>query len=248
VLYEAKETLGGNLLPGGVPDFKRDDVALAKWYENELSRLNVEVKTGTIADETTIEQETADVVIFAGGALPKKLNLREDDRICFASEVLLGEVPKGGRDAAEAKENIPGKRIAVAGGGLVGCETALWLVKQGFDVTIIEAEDALLKINAPTCHANHEMLEKLIHFNGENVMTGSRVERMTDQGVWISGPDGEKELEIDQLILAVGYEPDKNRSDKIRKQAIEFYEIGDANRVSNIMYAIWDAFELARTL
>ena len=32
ILYEKSSRLGGNLLPGGVPDFKEDDVALADWY------------------------------------------------------------------------------------------------------------------------------------------------------------------------------------------------------------------------
>ena len=29
---------------------------------------------------------------------------------------------------------------------------------------------------------------------------------------------------------------------------IQVYNIGDSNRVHNIMYAIWDAYELARNI
>ena len=32
VLYEKGSRLGGNLLPGGAPEFKEDDLALARWY------------------------------------------------------------------------------------------------------------------------------------------------------------------------------------------------------------------------
>jgi 2-enoate reductase len=35
-LCEKKDTLGGNLLAAGVPDFKEEDKALVKWYEHEL--------------------------------------------------------------------------------------------------------------------------------------------------------------------------------------------------------------------
>ena len=43
VLFEAGKKLGGNLLPGSAPSFKEDDLALAKWYADELDRLGVEV-------------------------------------------------------------------------------------------------------------------------------------------------------------------------------------------------------------
>ena len=36
--------LGGNLLPGGAPEFKEDDIALAKWYAVQLQKLNVPVQ------------------------------------------------------------------------------------------------------------------------------------------------------------------------------------------------------------
>ena len=37
-LHEKKERIGGNIIPGGTPDFKEDDHLLAKWYEQETGR------------------------------------------------------------------------------------------------------------------------------------------------------------------------------------------------------------------
>ncbi len=57
------------------------------------------------------------------------------------------------------------------GGGLVGCETALYLRQKGSDVTIVEALDTLLKVNGPLCHANKEMLTALIPYKGIQTLT-----------------------------------------------------------------------------
>ena len=46
-LFEKNNRFGGNIIPGGVPDFKEDDIALAKWYAHELKELKVEVNYNT---------------------------------------------------------------------------------------------------------------------------------------------------------------------------------------------------------
>ncbi|AJD27758.1 flavin oxidoreductase / NADH oxidase family protein [Clostridium botulinum] len=48
-LYEKTNKLGGNIVPGGVPDFKEDDRALMKWYENELEENDIPINFNTIA-------------------------------------------------------------------------------------------------------------------------------------------------------------------------------------------------------
>ena len=42
-IMERSDHLGGNLLAAGAPSFKEDDIALVRWYENEMQRLNVPV-------------------------------------------------------------------------------------------------------------------------------------------------------------------------------------------------------------
>ncbi|MGB5824455.1 MAG: NAD(P)-binding protein, partial [Proteocatella sp.] len=46
-LFEKSSQLGGHLIPGGVPSFKRYDKALISWYERQLELLDVEVKFNT---------------------------------------------------------------------------------------------------------------------------------------------------------------------------------------------------------
>ena len=55
-LYEKGSRLGGNLLPGGAPDFKEDDIALADWFTTMLEKLRVPVYLNTEASADDIEK------------------------------------------------------------------------------------------------------------------------------------------------------------------------------------------------
>ena len=64
-LLEKSVKLGGNLLPGGAPDFKEDDIALANWYEDQLRDLNVPVKFNALVTKEMDKEFNADAVIVA---------------------------------------------------------------------------------------------------------------------------------------------------------------------------------------
>ena len=232
VLYEASDRLGGNLIPGGAPAFKEDDIALAKWYEDEMVRLNVEVHMNTKATEKEILDSQYDAVILATGSRPKMFSLGDDDKVYSAEQVLLGK-----KDA--------GDKVVVVGGGLVGCELALDLAQKGKKVTIVEALDKLMAVNGPLCSANKEMLEKLIPFNGIDVVTGAKVTEYKDGVLKASVGEGTKELEADSVVLCVGYASENTLYNQYKNDVDEIYLLGDAKQVSNIMYGIWDAFEVA---
>lgn len=232
VLYEASGRLGGNLIPGGAPDFKEDDIALADWYAEELNRLNVEVHLNSMADETLATDPQFDAVIVATGSRPKMFSLGDDDKVYAAEEVLTGK-----------KET--GDKVVVVGAGLVGCELALDLAKKGKDVTIVEALDKVMAVNGPLCSANKDMLERLIPFNGIKVQCSARVTGYKD-GVLTAQVDGEtKEFPADSVVLCVGYRSENTLYENIKYDVDDLYLLGDAKKVSNIMYAIWDAFEVA---
>ena len=232
VLFEAAARLGGNLIPGGAPAFKEDDIALAKWYEDEMERLGVEVHLNTRAEEKEILDPVYDAVIFATGSRPKMFSLGDDEKVYSAEQVLLGE-----------KE--AGDQVAVVGGGLVGCELALDLAQKGKKVTIVEALDKLMAVNGPLCSANKEMLEKLIPFNGIDVCTGARVTEYKDGVLKASVGEETRELAADSVVLCVGYASENTLYQKYQNELQEVYLLGDARQVSNIMYGIWDAFEVA---
>lgn len=49
-------------------------------------------------------------------------------------------------------------------------------------------------------------------------------------------------------IVAIGYVSEKSLYDEIKFEVPNVHLLGDANQVSNIMYAIWNAHEVARNI
>ena len=230
-LFERTGCLGGNLLAAGAPPFKEDELALARWYENELRRLEVPIHLNTTVD-TELAASGFDAVVIATGSTAKTFSLGEGAPVCTAAHILTGQAPCG-------------NRAVVVGGGLVGCETALWLAQSGKTVTIVEALDRLMAVNRPLCHANSEMLDRLIPFHGIQVLTGASVKSWTGGSLRVEAADGPRELPCDTIILAVGFREEDSLYRALEGRVPELYLLGDARKVSNIMYAIWDAFEIA---
>lgn len=231
-VFEKTDRLGGNLIPGGAPDFKEDDHLLANWYTHQLELLKVPVTYNTTVTKEMITAGAYDTVVIATGSTPKVFSLGDDSHVYTASQVLLSE-----------KES--GKETVVIGGGLVGCETALFLAKQGKKVTIVEALDKLLALNGPLCHANSEMLERLIPFNGIDVVIGARVTGFENGQLKATVDGKETSISCDSVVLAVGYKEENALYQELEFEVPEIYLLGDAKKVSNIMYGIWDAFEVA---
>ena len=232
VVYEKGSRLGGNLIPGGAPDFKEDDIALADWYTNELNRLGVHVHLNTELNEKEIKTMDYDTVVLATGSKPKVFSLGDDSHTYTAEQVLL-------------KQKDAGKKTVVVGGGLVGCETALWLAQNGIHVTIVEALDKVMAVNGPLCAANKEMLEALLPFNGVEIITGAKVTEFANGEVKVDTKEGGKTIMSDSVILSVGYKEENTLYNNLQFDIPDLYLLGDAKKVSNIMYAIWDAFEVA---
>ena len=231
-VFEKTDRLGGNLIPGGAPDFKEDDHLLANWYTHQLELLKVPVTYKTTVTKEMIAAGAYDTVVIATGSTPKVFSLGDDSHVYTASQVLLSEKDSG-------------KETVVIGGGLVGCETALFLAKQGKKVTIVEALDKLLALNGPLCHANSEMLERLIPFNGIDVVTGARVTGFENGQLKATVDGKETSISCDSVVLAVGYKEENALYQELEFEVPEIYLLGDAKKVSNIMYGIWDAFEVA---
>lgn len=232
VLFEKNGVLGGNLIPGGAPSFKEDDIALAKWYARQMELLGIEVHLNT---EVTAEMALTggyDAVIVATGSTPKVFKLGDDEKVYTAADVLTG-----------VKD--PGEKTVIVGGGLVGLELALDLADKGKDVTVVEAMDKLLAVNGPICSANKEMLLELVPFKGIKSICGAKVTGFKDGKLSYVKDGEESALEADSVILAVGYKEENSLYQQLQFKVPNLYLLGDAKNVSNIMYAIWDAFEVA---
>ncbi|MBF8984024.1 FAD-dependent oxidoreductase [Lutibacter sp. B2] len=235
-LYEKNDSLGGNIIPGGIPDFKENDKLLIKWYENELKEYNVDIHFNIKVTKDFVEKTNPDVIIIATGSSPKMLNLHDNThKVYTAQDILLGN-------------HSPGNSTVIIGGGLVGCETALWLAQQGKKVTIVETLDNILSTGPALCHANSEMLRDLLKFHNVKIKTSSSITGVNDKGAVIKSENKEEIVPADSIILAIGYNSEKQLYYKLRDNSKEMYLLGDARQVQNIMNAIWDAYEVSRNI
>ena len=235
VIYEASDRLGGALYEAGVPSFKDDDRALIAWYAHTLEKLGVEIHFNHRLTAGELKTLSFDTLIVATGAKAKTFSLGDDRRVITAKDAL-----------AQSGENV-GKHAVVIGGGMVGCELALWLTKDlGKKVTIVEALPKLLAVNAPICSANSEMLERLVPFYGTDVRCRTTAVKATENGLIIRDLDtgAEETIPADTVILAVGFTPDRELYNAMQ-ECDEVYAIGDCKEFHNVHSAVWDAFEVA---
>jgi len=157
-------------------------------------------------------------------------------KITTATEVLLGKT--------KIKEPV-----VVIGGGLTGCETALWLAQQGRKVTIVEMLDKLMSVGMPVHHANKTMLLDLLKFHKVNVLTNTSPFRVTgDEIELIDNCFRRSTLKVGTVVIAVGLESDQKLYRSLMDKISHVYLIGDAKQPRNIMHAIWDAYEVARNI
>jgi 2-enoate reductase len=134
------------------------------------------------------------------------------------------------------------------GGGVVGCETGLHLARHGREVTILEELDDILTQGISLPPMNQWMLRDLLAFNHVRVITGARFTRITDEGAVVRVAGDDHVIPTDTVIVAIGYKSNNSLFEELKKEAAEVFNLGDSRRVRNIRGAIWDAYEVARSM
>ncbi|MGA8943790.1 MAG: NAD(P)/FAD-dependent oxidoreductase, partial [Thermoactinomyces sp.] len=235
VLVEKTDKLGGNLIPGGVPSFKRYNLRLIEWYKRQLELLEVDVRLETCVTKENIADYQADEIIVATGSTPIILQQPGFEAVITADDVLMGRKKVG-------------DQIVIIGGGLVGCETGLWLAQQGKKVTIIEMLPEILGGPHNMPFMNYQMLTELLQYHHVKIYTNTKIKEVHSNEVVLTKDEEIFAIPADTVISAIGYKENDHLYNELRELEIPVHNIGDSNKVHNIMYAIWDAYELSRNL
>ena len=210
---------------------------LRDWYKNQLDDLSVDVELGQKLTPEEINEEEYDTILVATGSehiIPDIPGI-EKDKVVTATDLLLNQ--------EQDSENY-----VVIGGGLVGCETALWLARMGKKVSVIEALDGLMEKGAPICHSNKEMLVDLLEQNGVQIRTNTKLSEVTEVGVVVSTDDGSEVMEAGKVVLAIGLKENSEIYESLRSESADIYELGDSKDPRRIMDAIWDGYGVAREI
>ena len=133
-------------------------------------------------------------------------------------------------------------RVAVIGGGAIGCEFASFLVDAGSEVTILEA---LPQILAGVDQQVAQTVARAFQKRGIKTHTGVKVLGFDGSAVRFEGKNGEEQLPVDKVVVSVGRRP---RSENIGLDGagIKVDERGfvtvDGNMRTNVdgVYAVGD--------
>lgn len=234
-LCEKTDKLGGNLIPGGVPHFKRYDRKLVEYYKHQLELLGVEIKYNTMINKENIDSYNASIIITATGSTPKNISLEGTQKTITADQVLLGKAKVG-------------DNVVIVGGGLVGCETGLWLAQQGKNVSIVEVLPEILGGHGALPHMNEYMLVDLLKYHDVKIYKNACIVKTNDTSVEVKQNDKNFELPSDTVITSIGYKENDSLFIQLKDTDIPVYNIGDSSKVHNIMYSIWNAYELAKNI
>ena len=232
-LYEKTDRLGGVFNAAAAMSFKEKDKALLDWYRRMLERSGAAVHLHT--EITDADRLDADVLVIATGAHARTLKIPGAERAVTAVDFLDGKASVG-------------DRVVIVGGGLTGCEIAYELALAGKHPSVVEMTPYLVGAKG-ICMANSSMLRELLRFRNVPAYVNATVEAITDEGVVLNTPEGQRTVPADSVILSVGYAPDTRFAAlKERKNGRPTYFVGDCDRVGSLKTVVRQAYELVQTL
>lgn len=223
-LYEKNNKLGGQLLSEQYIPFKKDMYNFVGVLERRLNKSNINVLLNTCLTAEQAAEEKADVIISAIGAEPiiPQIPGIDDDKV-VSLEALHQATP-----------NL-GQKVVILGGGLVGCECAIYLNSLGKDVTIIEMKDDW----AADSYFMHKNAMKIEMRNSNiKIHVDTKAKAVTSEGLVCQTSDGEVIFEADSILLAAGMKANRTVAESFYNAAPRVFEIGDCIRAGRVVDAV----------
>lgn len=224
---------------GGILNFARDDAdkydlkALADSMAAEVRASGTEVLLNTAATEELMRG--FDMVVLAVGSSPLAPPIPGLDSALQAINAYRPDTPVDGS-------------VIILGGGLVGCETAVHLAKQGKTVTIIEMRDEL----APDAYRLHKHKLRQLIRSDERITVLLETKCLSVDGNFVTVEKGgvTQRLCADTVIAALGMKanPTSDLEAMAERAGVPRKTIGDCKRARKIYDAIEEGFLTAMEL
>jgi len=232
-LYEKGPEPGGWLLVGCLPPHKDEIRKLYKSLSERTKKAGVDIRLNTEATPDMIAEEKPDVLILAPGANPLIPDIPgvKGPNVVMAEDILTGRKTVGGA-------------VIVIGGGLVGCETAEYLIEKGkgvTKVTVLEMLDRMADNISPTYRP---FFLARLKKEGVQMKTRTTVLEITQKGVRVDESGTPGFIEGDVIVLAVGLKADAAFVESFRGKAPEVYSVGDCVKPRMIKEAIGEGFSV----
>ncbi len=227
ILCEATDRLGGQINCERHIPFKKEYVQFGDYLISMVQRRSesIEVRLNTPVTPEVARQVDPDAIIVAVGAQPivPPIPGIDDRRVVFVDELRSAQ-PRFG------------KRVVILGGGLVGCETAIWLRSQGKDVAVIEMQGDFAA-DAPIFHkiAVRQQMERL----GVDLRLNTTAVSIGDEGLVGRTKDGDEILfAADTILCAAGMRARHQVVESLLPLSAEVYPVGDCVRAGQVFWAV----------
>lgn len=226
ILCEQSGKLGG-LKYADNADFKQNIAKYRDFLARKTAELPIDLRLNTVVTQEIVDEVRPDVLIIAVGAKAWMLPVpcAENAHVVFGAEL--------------QKDTAVGRNVVVVGGGLIGCEEAVALAREGHKVTILEMQEEL----APDCGRMHRinLLHQIEVEENITVAAGHRCTGIEADRVTAVDPEGnETSFAADTVVMAAGMRPDAAEVARLRALVPESYVVGDAFRARQIGQATRD--------
>jgi 2,4-dienoyl-CoA reductase-like NADH-dependent reductase (Old Yellow Enzyme family)/thioredoxin reductase len=237
LLFEKQPFLGGQLVMGSVTKYKKEILSLINFHITQVKKLGVKTFLSSEVTTETLEKIKPDAIVLCTGATPLLPPIPGIEKAIVFS---LPEVLNGNKLAP--------KKTVILGGGATGCEVAHHLAENGCRVTIVEQ---LSKIAGQMESITRKVLIKQLREKDVHFVTGHRLSRIEDHGVYAASGDGtETFFEAEAVVIAIGNKPDNLLYAQIERLnlGIPIFQIGDCLEPRSAKAAISEAAEIGRAI
>lgn len=236
-LYEKSNRLGGLLEFADYIPFKYDIKRYRDYMIRQVSkRENIIVKLETEATPELLKNAVYDAVVMATGAdfLLPPISGIHGSNVHFAANIL-------------GKETELSDNVAIIGGGEVGCEIAIHLASLGKKVTVVEMRNDIL---LDTILAEEKTATKFLmshvysqdYKNFLNVPESKQITVLTDtkcieidaNGIVVESDGKHHHIEAGDILLALGFRPNRAYLDAFEDTAEDVLYIGNAKKPGSI--------------
>jgi pyruvate/2-oxoglutarate dehydrogenase complex dihydrolipoamide dehydrogenase (E3) component len=151
--------------------------------------------------------------------------------VCDAWQILDGEIQ-------------PKDHVVVVGGGLVGMETADFLLEKGVkDITVVEM---LPRSPVMPQAARGQMLHRRLRAAGVKLMLGTKLERIMEGAVILTTNGQDLKLEpVKQVIIAIGMTSRNTLKEMLSEKGFRHVIVGDAVAPRRIIEATTEGADAA---
>ena len=230
-LFEKQNRLGGHLPSAASPEHKKDIMPFMNWQLSDLEQGGTKVVLGKEATIGSVMQEKPDAVVVATGSSLSVPDIPgvEGSNVVSAIDVLL-------------ERATIGDEVVIAGGGLIGCDVAMFLADKGKRVSIVEMlpDVALDMVEAD---GSRGQVVKLLHQKGVTCRANLKIEEITHDGLVAIDQDGSSQtVKGDTVVFALGLKPRTELYEGLKDKVSELYAIGDCVEVRKIGDAVREGF------